>query len=271
MSADPNPDLQRLGACLHEARLREGISLEDLAQRLHMGREQLHSLEQADTDGLPEQVFVIAQARRVACALGVNIDTEIQSLRQSQAAVVVKPVLNPVATGERTAGTLPARRRQPVQPSSSHVRQGALAPGLRVVGVIALLGAGALAVWHVGPVVQQRLQRADTSAASRAEPASDPATSGTAPPSPAASSQPPVEAALVLKADQPSWLEVRTANGTSLFRGTFTGEQVFPYQGDLLVLAGRPDLVEVTAPGSEPRKLGGINAVTWQRFKAPAP
>ncbi|EDY39091.1 transcriptional regulator, XRE family, putative [Cyanobium sp. PCC 7001] len=279
MSADPNPDLQRLGACLHEARLREGISLEDLAQRLHMGREQLQSLEQADTDGLPEPVFVIAQARRVACALGVNIDTEIQALRQNRAAAVVKPVVKPLETGDTpAASSAPAPRRQPVLPHSSHARPGALAPGLKLVGVLALLGAGALAVWRVGPVAQQRLQQAVTTAASMAEPASDPAasgspapSSGSAPPPPATPSEPPQQAALVVKAGQPSWLEVRTSSGISLFRGTFVGERVFPYQGDLLVLAGRPDLVEVTAPGRSSRPLGDINDVEWQRFKAPAP
>jgi cytoskeletal protein RodZ len=258
MSADPNPDLQRLGTCLHQARLREGISLEDLAQRLHMGREQLQSLEQADATGLPEPVFVIAQARRVASALGVNIDSEIQALRRSHAEAVTQPAVTPPAlAAEPTPIAARAARREPRQRQGSGRACNSVGTlGLWLAG-LALLGAGALAVWRILPVAEEQAQQA--AAGSPTPPAS---------PSSAAPSSP---SALTIRTSQPSWLEVRTVAGTNLYRGTLVGEQVFPYQGDLLVLAGRPDLVKVEEPGGVPRRLGSINQVRWQRFRAPEP
>ena len=81
---------------------------------------------------------------------------------------------------------------------------------------------------------------------------------------------PPAEQSQVLRleTERPSWVEVRTDAGVSLFRGTLQGGKTFPLNTDLLVLAGRPDLVNVTVDGTEARKLGQIEDVTWHRFKA---
>jgi transcriptional regulator with XRE-family HTH domain len=72
-----------LGAAITQARLEAGLGLADLASRLNMGVEQLEALESGDLARLPEPVFVIAQARRIAQNLGVTIDGEIQALRQT--------------------------------------------------------------------------------------------------------------------------------------------------------------------------------------------
>ncbi|SBO42991.1 helix-turn-helix domain-containing protein [Cyanobium sp. NIES-981] len=257
----PNPDLQRLSTCLHEARLREGISLDDLARRLHMGREQLHSLEQADTAALPEQVFVIAQARRVACALGVNIDSEIQALRRSQAPAGGTAA----APAEPVVIKAPPRDLPPRPGGTGRSRGGAIPTPLKLVGLAALVGAAGLAAWRILPTTMPPSPQAATTTPKNAASPS-PSRSPAARPAPT-----PQSDALTLKAGQASWLEVRTATGTSLFRGTLEGERSFPYRGDLLVLAGRPDLVEVAEPGAGPRPLGRIDQVRWQRFKAPAP
>ena len=71
-----------LAAAIAQARLGAGLGVAELAKRLNMGVEQLEALESGDLERLPEQVFVIAQARRIAQNLGVTIDGEIQALRQ---------------------------------------------------------------------------------------------------------------------------------------------------------------------------------------------
>ncbi|MFN4865674.1 MAG: helix-turn-helix domain-containing protein, partial [Cyanobium sp.] len=63
MSAELIPQLQRLGQRLAQARQAQGISLDQQAERLHMGPEQLRALEEGNREELPEAVFVVAQAR----------------------------------------------------------------------------------------------------------------------------------------------------------------------------------------------------------------
>lgn len=75
--------LSALGQRLRQAREARGLSAEDLADRLRLGVEQLEALESADRERLPEPVFVIAQARRVATALQLDISAELEALRAS--------------------------------------------------------------------------------------------------------------------------------------------------------------------------------------------
>ena len=82
-SSDTLPELLALGQKLREARSRRGLSQEELAERLHLGTDQLDALEQGDRLRLPEPVFVIAQAKRVAGSLGITIDEQIAALRRS--------------------------------------------------------------------------------------------------------------------------------------------------------------------------------------------
>jgi hypothetical protein len=76
---------------------------------------------------------------------------------------------------------------------------------------------------------------------------------------------------LQLTSSQPSWLEIKTKTGTTLFRGTFTGERSFPLGPGLEVLAGRPDLVRTQIGGGAAQPMGAIDQVRWRSFRAPAP
>jgi cytoskeleton protein RodZ len=73
---------------------------------------------------------------------------------------------------------------------------------------------------------------------------------------------------LVLQPSEPSWLEVRSAEGTTLFRGILDTEQRFPLDAELEVLAGRPDLVLVRLGPSPAGPMGTIDDVRWRRFRA---
>jgi cytoskeletal protein RodZ len=241
VSADANPALQQLGRRLAQARQACGLSLEEHADRLNMGREQLRALEAGHRDSLPEAVFVIAQARRVAASLGVEIDDEIAALRGSDG---FQP---PQAS---RAASQPEPQQQAAAAASSRARRTPL------LALIALL---ALAAALIG--LRQALPR--RSAPRAPEPAS------TRPVAEAATVEP---AELVLRPSQPSWLEVRSAGGTTLFRGTLERERRFPVEGEVAVLAGRPDLVLVGIGPSPMTPMGAIDDVRWRRFRAdPAP
>jgi cytoskeleton protein RodZ len=247
ISAPPAGDeLAALSRLLSEARQQQGLSVASLAQRLHMGPEQLLALEAADPARLPEPVFVVAQARRLADALALEIGPQIEALRQSdwyRASRVVP-------RGEAAAASAPSPDPAQIQQPHPQLQR---RPLLAAVVVVLALG---------GVVAAGLLGR-------QAEP---PPKAPAARPAPA---QPQVvhstSAELVLSASQPSWLEVRPLQGSAvLFRGSFKGERRFPLAQGLRVLAGRPDLVLVSRPGEPARPLGSIQQVSWQRFLPPA-
>ena len=238
--------LSALGEALRQGREAQGLSIAELAGRLNMGLEQLQALEAADTSRLPEAVFVIAQARRVASSLAIDISGPLQMLRasgpfQPQAAnVQTTPAPGP-------AGPRPSPRPRP-----------------QILGPLALAAAILAGVATGGVLLRQQWlqQRAHPG------PAGSPIPVPTAAqPAAIAASRPE----LVLRSQEPSWLEVKAEAGKVLFRGTFSGERRFPLGGGLQVLAGRPDLVQAQLGTAASRALGPIDQVRWQRFNAPAP
>ncbi|MCP9930059.1 helix-turn-helix domain-containing protein [Cyanobium sp. AMD-g] len=249
MAADdwsaPIPQLVQLGEKLGQARRNQGLSLEELADRLRLGSEQLTALEAGDHTHLPEAVFVVAQAKRVAGALGIDVSQQISDLQGSRL----------MRAKGRPAPVAPLQRRPPTAPARQGRSLGWLGGGLL------LLGGGGLAV----AALQGKI-----SAPQASRPPSPAATTnpGLAPAQTVAAGAPSGAEALVLQSSQPSWLEVRNAAGVTLFRGTFTGEKRFPMGQGLRVLAGRPDLVTATAGSQSPQSLGRIDQVVWRSFRA---
>ncbi len=247
------PELVQLGERLSMARREQGLSLEDLAGRLRLGTEQLMALEAGDHTHLPETVFVVAQAKRVAEALRIDVSQQVSDLQDS---AKLKRGRQPAAVAalRRT----PATPVSPPRAAASTSRSMAPLIGL----LLLLLGAGALTVAAFqGRLPSLQAWRLPT-------PSSAPEPVPPAPPPPPPAAPAPAEPdQLLLRSTEPSWLEVRDAEGATLFRGTLTGEQRFPLGEGLRVLAGRPDLVTAAAGSQEPRPLGRIDQVEWRTFK----
>ena len=250
VSDSPNSEalsaLRCLGQTLRQGREVQGLELAVLAARLNMGVEQLQALEEADACRLPEAVFVIAQARRIASSLAINIDGPLQTLRDSG-----QFQTKPIKVVELT-------QRAPTRPAQTSGRLAITAATL-----VALSGAGAVGwqQWqrHQARPTQQQTQPQLLTEISPA-PRSRDRESGRLNPD-----------QLQLTSSQPSWLEIKTKTGTILFRGTFTGERSFPLGQGLEVLAGRPDLVRTRIGGGAAQPLGPIDQVRWRSFRAPAP
>ncbi|MEB3266557.1 MAG: helix-turn-helix domain-containing protein [Cyanobacteriota bacterium] len=75
--------LRQLGHRLALARQQAGLNLGDLADRLRLGHEQLQALECGEAHRLPEPVFVVAMARRVASVLNVAIDEPLLAFKRA--------------------------------------------------------------------------------------------------------------------------------------------------------------------------------------------
>jgi len=250
VSDSPNPEalsaLRCLGQTLRQGREGQGLELAVLAARLNMGSEQLQALEESDASRLPEPVFVIAQARRIASSLAVNIDGPLQTLRDSG-----QFQAKPIKVAELT-------QRAPTRPAKT---SGRLAITAAILVALSAAGAAGWQQW-------QRHQARPT------QPQAEPQLLTGNPPADrsrdrASSSLDPDQ--LQLTSSQPSWLEIKTKTGTTLFRGTFTGERSFPLGSGLEVLAGRPDLVRTQIGGGAAQPMGAIDQVRWRSFRAPAP
>ncbi|MEB3331700.1 MAG: helix-turn-helix domain-containing protein [Synechococcaceae cyanobacterium] len=246
-------ELTRLGERLRQAREQQQLGIEELAERLRLGTDQLLALENADPARLPEPVFVIAQAKRVAASLDLDLQPEISALRGSPWMAREGRPHRPLLVTPT-----PARPLRPAQrPGQRRSSPGWARPlGLAAV-LVALLAGLAIALG------QGRLRLAGPAAAPRQS-------------SPPPAARPPAGATatspgrLVLVARGTSWVSVRREDGSRLFEGNLEGRREFPLGRGLRVLAGRPDLVSAALNGQSPSPLGPIDAVQWRRFGSPA-
>jgi cytoskeletal protein RodZ len=271
---EPIPELQKLGSTLAAARHQRGIDLEILAERLRIGASQLRALETGDHTHLPEGVFVIALARRVASALDLNIDEAVQALRGSRLMVrsQPRPSLPPVPTRRSKpspTGPLPPRR-EVSGPGQYSTSQG---PSPWLWGLPLVLGALGIAA-SLGFNAWQHYSRAARpgSAAADANRSPAPPSRPKAPVAASAAAPPPATPTkLRLKSTESSWIQVRQIDGKVIFEGTLTGEQTFPLGQGLEVLAGRPYAVLASVGNGTARPLGPVDDLSWHRFKPTAP
>lgn len=248
------PELVELGKRLRRAREGRGIGIAELADRLHLAPEQLGALENADRSHLHEPVFVIAQAKRVAQALGVDVGEQIEALRSSRLMRESSPLpqTRRLATpATRDAAAIADSAPAAAPDSAAEQTSGRPFPvwlAAAITALALLLGVG------VAQAIRHWSQPRTAAAPAAAAPAAAPAGPGV----------------LQLRSDEPSWVEVREPDDTVLFSGILAKEARFRLGEGLRVLAGRPDLVTVSVSGETPRRLGNISEVEWQIF-SPAP
>lgn len=263
--------LQELGRMLSSAREARGQSIEDLAMRLRMGVEQLRALESGDRARLPEMVFVIAQARRVASSLDLCLDEPIDALRQAGFSTIPSLPLqaseagapedssepsdpslafpSPSAANDSAAGFDAGEKGTAVipQPAFASIAFPRWIRPLATVALLAGVTAGGLALWRHGPPGQAQRSPLTTSG-SGGTPRTIPSV---------------VSVQLSVRTNKTSWLEVRTIDGKNLYYGLFKSEHTFPNQGGLKVRAGRPDLIIVQTGRGASRPLGTVYDLSW--------
>lgn len=284
----PIPELQRLGELLAQAREGAGLSLEGLAKTLRVEPRLLRALEQGDHQQLPEGVFIVALARRIAGILHINVDDAIDKVRQSRLMDYRPP-------GRRASSleALPSQLSRPLQaaPVATRRRPTAQASSMPWRWPLAALIAacGAAALWLLLPQTPNRKpsspeSRGPTSPAptvvkppvakapeGQQAPGAGRTVTSVAPtpsPTPAPSASPTTDNSdtLRLQAKEPSWIEVRDSDGRTVFEGTLSGEKSFPLGRGLEVIAGRPYAVSGAVGAAPATPLGGVDDIRWKRF-----
>ena len=269
---ESNSGLLFVGQQLSERRLAQGLSREQLADRMHLGIEQLAALESGDRDKLPEPVFIKAMVRRLSNHLELDADALVASLGSLSDGAVFNE------RGSQQKGPI----SPPLQPPS-RPKKGAIWLWLVLIGATAL---GALA-WVQRAALLELIQQPQSNSARATATAKTTTTSNesistasTTPsitPSDTAPDTAP-EVALVLpsssgvelansgpvtiKSKEPSWIALRR-RGTIEFEGILEGERMIEGPDEVEIYAGRPDLVMVSVANGDSRVLGTISEIQW--------
>jgi cytoskeletal protein RodZ len=263
---ESNSGLLFVGQQLSERRLAQGLSQEQLADRMHLGIEQLAALESGDRDKLPEPVFIKAMVRRLSNHLELDADALVASLGSlSDGAVSNERV------SQQKGPTSP-----PLQPPS-RPEKGAIWLWLVLIGATAL---GALAWVQRAALLELIQQPQSNSASATAKTTTTSKESITNAPDTAFDTAP--EVALVLpstsevelansgpitiKSKEPSWIALRR-EGTIEFEGILEGERIITSPDEIEIYAGRPDLLTVSISDGEPKVLGTISDIKWIPLK----
>jgi cytoskeletal protein RodZ len=263
---ESNSGLLFVGQQLSERRLAQGLSQEQLADRMHLGIEQLAALESGDRDKLPEPVFIKAMVRRLSNHLELDADALVASLGSlSDGAVSNKQV-------SQQKGPI----SPPLQPPS-RPEKGAIWLWLVLIGATAL---GALAWVQRAALLELIQQPQSNSASATAKTTTTSNESITTTPETAPDTA--LEVALVLpstsevelansgpitiKSKEPCWIALRR-EGTIEFEGILKGERIITNPDEIEIYAGRPDLLTVSISDGEPKVLGTISDIEWIPLK----
>ena len=263
---ESNSGLLFVGQQLSERRLAQGLSQEQLADRMHLGIEQLAALESGDRDKLPEPVFIKAMVRRLSNHLELDADALVASLGSlSDGAVSNERV------SQQKGPTSP-----PLQPPS-RPEKGAIWLWLVLIGATAL---GALA-WVQRAALLELIQQPQSNSASATAKTTTTSNESITTAFDTAPETAP-EVALVLpstsevelansgpitiKSKEPSWIALRR-EGTIEFEGILEGERIITSPDEIEIYAGRPDLLTVSISDGEPKVLGTISDIKWIPLK----
>ncbi len=275
---ESNSGLLFVGQQLSERRLAQGLSQEQLADRMHLGIEQLAALESGDRDKLAEPVFIKAMVRRLSNHLELDADALVASLGS----------LSDVAVSNERVSQQKGPISPPLQPPS-RPEKGAIWLSLVLIGATAI---GALA-WVQRAALLELIQQPQSNSASATAKTTTTSnesittTPETAPDTafdtaPDIAPETASEVALVLpstsevelansgpitiKSKEPSWIALRR-EGTIEFEGILEGERIITSPDEIEIYAGRPDLLTISISDGEPKVLGTISDIKWIPLK----
>lgn len=232
--------LRLVGQALRDGREQRELNQHELANRLHIGVEQLVALETGRMDGLPEPVFVKAMVRRIASYLQIDPDPLVAQLQR------------PKGSGGPPSRDTAAEDTQasPKTQSTTTTTTNNTLPLLLWLLPIVLLGAAG-ALWGLNRTSQRPL----TASAPPVSPVRE------AMP-PQASVPPSTTPVLQISSLEPSWITIRR-NGEVEFEGLLEQPKVIDDPHEVEVYAGRPDLVMVDKAGEPGTPLGPITPLQW--------
>ena len=214
----------------------------------------------ADLRQMSRNVRVQARGELDQDRLSLTLRRRLAARRRRELKAKASPDHPPVALAAAVSAAGPAASPIP-SPQRQPQRQG-VGRGWQAMAQAALLvGVGAALVWGANQI------KLATSSRGAFSPRPGAVAGGGA----GAAFSPVPAGQLRLESPQPSWVEVRTLEGRTLYAAILKGRVQLPLGGGLKVLAGRPDLVRASRGAELPQPLGTIDRITWVVFDASAP
>ena len=236
--------LVEAGRQLAEARAAAGLSQNQLASQLHMGEEQLASLERGDQAELPEPVFIKAMVRRISSHLGLDADAMVQTL-------------GPLTTNQpkRTTHGATTRGITPQKQKTVHPLPLVALAGLAGLGFVVWSNASELTRFAQGLRPTKQTLEPSEADFEVAEVVEEPDVLIVPAP-------PTADLELTISSSEPSWIALRR-EGIVEFEGLLNGERKIDNPDLVEIYAGRPDLVQLSSPDAGTRTLGAVNDIRW--------
>lgn len=243
-----------VGETLRQERLRQGLSLDEVASRIRINARFLEALEQEEYDKLPGRFFARSFLRQYAALLGLGEDAVADALAGLEVPAEPEPVATPPtapAIGVAPIDIHPAARREALKRWV-----GSVAALLLVV----VICAGVYALWkqfHAAPPpAAEPAARQPSPPFQAAQPPAPPAEAlpAAAPPAPAAPAAP---IALEVRATQETWIRV-LSDGKAAFAGTLSPGQSrsFAARESMNLLTGNAGGMEAVFNGKPLGPLG---------------
>ena len=253
---ESNSGLLFVGQQLSERRLAKGLSQEQLADRMHLGIEQLAALESGDRDKLPELVFIKAMVRRLSTHLELDADALVSSLGSLSDSGGAKERVTPAK------GAISLPPQPPSRPESEAIWTWLVLFGAAALGALAWVQRPALLALIQQPQSNSVIAPAKTATTSQQEQGLTTAPKDAPISSSINEEGLPNSGPITLSSKEPSWIALRR-QGTIEFEGILEGERIIKGPDDVEISAGRPDLVMVSVANGEPRVLGTISEIQW--------
>ena len=253
---ESNSGLLFVGQQLSDRRLAKGLSQEQLADRMHLGIEQLAALESGDRDKLPELVFIKAMVRRISTHLELDADALVASLGSLSDSGGAKERMSPAK------GPISLPPQPPSRPERVVIWTWFVLVGAAALGALAWIQRPALLELIQQPQSNSVIAPAKTATTSQQEQGLTTAPKDAPISSSINEEGLPNSGPITLSSKEPSWIALRR-QGTIEFEGILEGERIIKGPDDVEIYAGRPDLVMVSVANGEPRVLGTISEIQW--------
>jgi hypothetical protein len=230
-----------IGATLRQARLTQGLAIEDISRDTRIAVRYLEAIEAQDFESLPGLVFTRNFVRQFARFLKLDPEPLVAALPVQDAAAL--PLPDP-----------------PARPRSSHYRNRRIRAALSSAAALLIAGAVIAGAWyyfnHPTPTQAANAAPRIASASSATLPATLPAT------------QPhPVQ--VRIQAHQSAWVQM-VVDGKAAFSGTLRAEEIREIAADeqVKIIAGNAGALTISLNGKTLEPLGPVGEVRVVRLTA---
>ncbi|NJN22802.1 MAG: DUF4115 domain-containing protein [Leptolyngbya sp. RL_3_1] len=261
--------LSSLGLYLQSVREEQNRTAEEVATQIFIRPALLTALELADSDSLPEPVFIQGFIRRYGDALGLDGSALAQQFDLTLVSVLPNPEQAQSGQVEGVVAKADQHRLKVVTeaPGGASIRGKGVALALGGMAIVAVVGVG---IWVIAPLVTASLSSPPTASGTNDPDDNVPSVVAEAEPSEPIPAPPAVDAAPItveVNLTGDAWMRV-TADGEVTYEGILANgtAETWTAETELTITAGNAGAVMVSFNGAGETPMGNPGSVQSQTF-----